>query len=149
MTVMDNTRPRTWEFTDVDTGQTRTITCTPWCNISHASDIAHPCLPSEISCISYDRANTAALPVACGHDAEDVYVMSALIEVDHFDPDPARRAPHAIVEIVQDHFTGALDPDGLQALIGLFEQRVAALRIRHAELVTARAEHQPQKEAQA
>lgn len=131
----------TWTATEIGTGQPLHFTCMTGCDTSHATDVDTPSFAPEVNCISHDRDNTGLLPVGCGDDADPGPVLSTIIQVDHFHPDPARRVPYAAVEVIEDHFIECRDPDGLAGLIDHFEQRVAAMRVRHAELVRTRNEY--------
>lgn len=131
---------RTRTFEDATTGQTRTFPCAPWCNDSHLGDTASPTNPVDVSCTNYDRANTKTLPVGDDGGLSGSTVLSTMIQVDHFHPDPANRIPHALVEIAEDQLTDPLDPNQLMAVIELFDERVTAMRARHAELLRIRAE---------
>ncbi|QUI32470.1 hypothetical protein H9W91_17575 [Streptomyces alfalfae] len=133
--------PRTWSTTDRDTGQPLNVTCMVGCNITHEPDLHTPGPAAEILCASYDQENTTELPVGCGADDTPSPVLSTQIQVQPFHPDPARRLPHAAVQVMEDHYIEDLDPDGLAAVIDHFEQRVAAMRVRHTELVRTRAEY--------
>lgn len=133
--------PRTWSTTDRDTGQPLNVTCMVGCNITHEPDLHAPGPAAEILCASYDQENTAELPVGCGADDTPGPVLSTQIQVQPFHPDPARRLPHASVQVMEDHYIEDLAPDDLAAVIDHFEQRVAAMRVRHTELVRTRAEY--------
>ncbi|MEU1497030.1 hypothetical protein [Streptomyces sp. NPDC005732] len=133
--------PPTQTAIDLETGDALLFTCMTGCNYPHASDEGTPGFADEVTCVNYDRKNQGVLPIGCGDDSTPGPVLSTLIQVDHFHPDPARRAPYAAVEVFEDHFLEYLDPDALAAVIDHFEERVAAMRVRHAELVRARAEY--------
>ncbi|MGW2226830.1 DUF6907 domain-containing protein [Streptomyces formicae] len=144
--------PHTWSFIDSDTGKLHAVTCMPGCNASHLGDVDTPNAPVDITCRAYDRSDMTGLPVYCNADEgepDPLPFLATVIQVDHFDEDPKLRVPHAVIEVTQDHFTDPLDPDEYQAFIDQLEQRVAAMRLRHAELVRIRAEHQCRTEAQA
>ncbi|MGW3651862.1 DUF6907 domain-containing protein [Streptomyces sp. NPDC000878] len=134
-----NEQPPTWTAPEIDTGASLPITCMVGCDHRHKGDAEIPNFAADLSCTNHDDENQTGLPVFCGDDSAPTAVLSTLIQVSPFHENPARRVPHAAVEVIGDHFLEDLDPDGLAAVIDHFEQRVAAMHVRHAELVRARA----------
>ncbi|MEF9903705.1 DUF6907 domain-containing protein [Streptomyces sp. P9-A2] len=133
--------PTTWTFTDRDTGAHRTVTCIAGCTTDHQHSIDNPVFSEDVYCWNTDSSEPRTLPVNETGTPEDLYVLSTVIACEPFSDKPARRIPHARVEILEDHFIEDLDPDGLQAVIGTVEQRLTAMRQRHAELIRIRNEH--------
>jgi hypothetical protein len=131
-----------WTIADQDTGLPLTVTCMAGCNTAHWERNRGVDRADEIHCTQYDRANTVYLPVSCGsNDGEDWNFLSVEITSRPVHPDPAKRIPVADVEVAEDHYITDLDPDGLAIVIDKIEQRVAAMHVRHAELVHARKEY--------
>lgn len=136
------TEPRTWTVADSDTGMPLNVTCMSGCSGFHLEAAAGTAPAHDISCTQYDQANTTELAIGCGSDdGQDWATLSVEIQSDPVHPDPAKRIPRAAVEVTEDHYIESLDPDGLAAVIDAIEQRVAAMRVRHTELVRIRAEY--------
>ncbi|MFD5572234.1 DUF6907 domain-containing protein [Streptomyces cadmiisoli] len=133
--------PPTWSFTDKDTGQPRTVTCLEGCTNSHDSDIETPTYPVDVYCWNTGNGSEATLPINTTGETEDYRILTTVITIDPFHDNPARNVPHAVVEVIDEHHIEDLDPDGLQAVIDTFEQRLVEMRRRHAELVRIRNEY--------
>lgn len=126
-------RPRTW-LREIITGGQIVESCPAFCVSSHThdgvgmlDDLVHAA--DEVSLV---------LP---GCD-ESSAILSARVQVDPYDTDPARNVPHILFESARDEVLGALSPEEFVAVIGrvrahldLLEQQVLA------QLVQARAEH--------
>lgn len=145
MTVLDDrptvpaVAPRQWAFVDKVTGKARIATCMPGCEADHSSDMQTPTFPEDIWCET--PGETVYMPVNTNGYAEDFRVLGVKLSMIPFSRVPAERVPHAVVEVVDDHWMEGLDPDGLATVISTLEQRVQALRSTHEQLVTIRAQH--------
>lgn len=136
------TEPRTWTVTDSKTGLPLNVTCMSGCDSLHVEMGIGSSAADDILCAQYDRANTIELPIGCGSTGgEDWATLSVEIKSDPVHPYPAKRIPHAAVEVTEDHYIEDLDPDGLAVVIDKLSQRLAGMRVRHAELIRIRAEH--------
>lgn len=133
--------PRTWTFTHHFSGQPVTVTCMLGCDGSHENDIATPTNPVDISCWSTDDVG-GDLPVDANTGTSQAYdILKSRIAVDPFSDSICERLPHAVVEILDEHYIAPLDPDALAGVIDLLAERVEALRKTHAQLVRTRAEY--------
>ncbi|MFF9324009.1 DUF6907 domain-containing protein [Streptomyces sp. NPDC014776] len=131
---------RTWTFTNRETGQATTVTCLPGCVLDHSRDIATPTHASDVYCRTEGDDSAATVPIDFNTGTpEAAQILTVWIESDPFSTDIARRLPHAVVEIIDEHYIAPLDPDALAELIALLTQRVAALRMAHLQLVGTRA----------
>lgn len=145
MTVLDDrpvvptSAPRQWAFVDKVTGKARIATCMPGCEADHSSDMQRPTFPEDIWCEIV--GNAVHLPVNTNGYAEDFRVLGVKLSMIPFSRVPAERVPHAVVEVVDDHWMEGLDPDGLATVISTLEQRIQALRSTHARLVAVRAQY--------
>ncbi|MEU1302822.1 DUF6907 domain-containing protein [Streptomyces shenzhenensis] len=135
-------QPRTWTIADSLTGMPLKGTCMSGCSGFHVEWGSGQADAKDFSCTQYDQANTTELPIGCGGDSgKDGPTLSVEIKSYPVHPDEAMRIPHAAVEVTEDHYIEDLDPNGLAAVIDKLEQRVAAMRVRHAELVRIRNEY--------
>jgi predicted GIY-YIG superfamily endonuclease len=134
------TDQRTWTFTNRVTGEPVTVTCMPGCAISHEGDIETPTNPVDIFCWTAADGDVT-LPIDTNGKPEDYGILTTRIEVEPFSPDIARRLPHAVVEVIDEHYIAGLDPDGLMSVIGMLARRLEAMLQTHAELVRIRAEY--------
>lgn len=142
--------PHSWTITGDGTGKPLTVTCMSGCNSLHMEDEAGTATAADVSCVQYDTANTTELAIGCGSQRPDDWAtLSVEIHSDPVHPDQARRMPHASIEVTEDHYIEDLDPDGLAVVIDKLDQRVAAMRVRHAELVRIRDEYVARSETQA
>jgi hypothetical protein len=137
--VADVDRPRQWAFVDKVTGKARIATCMPGCEADHSSDMQSPTFPEDIWCEVLGA--DVHMPVNTNGYAEDFRVLGVKLSMIPFSRVPAERVPHAVVEVVDDHWMEGLDPDGLATVISTLDQRVQALRVTHARLISIRAQH--------
>jgi len=135
--------PRTWSFTDRDTGEIHTVTCMDGCTNDHTSDSASPTAAEDVWCTTTGTDNY--LPVNSNGTPEEVRIMSAIVKVEPFSTSLAARLPHVAIEIVGDHWVEGLDPDALLGVIRFLDDRVNELVDVHAQLVQARAEYRGRK----
>lgn len=141
-----DTKPRTWTVANSVTGLPIHVTCMRGCIGFHPEEASGAGLPADISCVQYDQANTTELQIGCGAEHfGEVSTLSVEIKSNPVHPDPAKREPLAAIEVMEDHYIEDLDPDELAVVIDRLDQRVAAMRIRHAELVRIRAEYSRQQ----
>lgn len=134
--------PPTWTIADIDSGMPLNVTCMSGCIGFHPERSSGTSRAADVSCAQFDTANTVELQIGCGAEDFGRYsTLSVEIHSDPVHPDEAKRVPHAAIEVMEDHYIEDLDPDGLAVVIDAFEKRVAAMRIRHAELVRIRAEY--------
>jgi hypothetical protein len=129
---------RTWTFTDRTTGQPQMVTCLPGCVVDHAIDMATPTHPQDVWCMG-DPKNVY-LPINEGGSPEEFRVLGSYIRQEPFSRNWHERVPHAVVEVVDDHFIEGLDPDGLATVILTLESQLAVMRQVHAQLVELRAQ---------
>jgi hypothetical protein len=131
--------PRQWAFVDKVTGKARIATCMPGCEADHSQDMERPAHPEDIWCeiVGVD----VHMPVNTNGYAEQFRVLGVKLSMIPFSRRPAERVPHAVVELVDDHWMEGLDPDGLATAISTLDQRVQALRATHARLVAIRAQY--------
>jgi hypothetical protein len=128
--------PHTWTIADKDSGLPLHVTCMSGCNTLHAERAIGMSRATEVNCAQYDTANTVELQIGCGSENFGGYAtLSVEIHSDPVHPDPAKRMPLASIEVMEDHYIEDLDPNGLAVVIDKLEQRVAAMRVRHAALV--------------
>ncbi|WP_406457052.1 hypothetical protein OH768_24785 [Streptomyces sp. NBC_01622] len=141
--------PRSFTYTHYFTGEQATYTCTPWCYGGHTSDMASPTNPVDIVCWSPDDIG-GNLPVDANTGTSQTYdILKSRIAVEPFSDSICERLPHAVVEILDEHYIAPLDPDALAGVIDLLAERVEALRKTHAQLVRTRAEYIARGEATA
>lgn len=134
--------PRTWTIADKDSGMPLHVTCMSGCIGVHPEEASGISRASEVSCAQYDTANTMELQIGSGEENFGEYAtLSVEIHSDPVHPDPAKREPLAAVELMEDQYLEDLDPNALAAVIDKLDQRVAAMRLRHADLVRIRAEY--------
>lgn len=126
--------PRTWTFTD-PTGERTTVTCMPGCAEDHTAER----FAADICCYTSD-GQAAMLPIDNG-TVEDLRVLGVGIRCLPYDDSMGARLPHAVVEVVEDHYIENLDPDALALLIATLQGRLDALRAAHTLLVSVRSEH--------
>jgi len=133
--------PRTWTFTDKETGQPRNVVCLPGCTISHVADIETPSYPVDVFCWNQSDRAAVTLPIDTSGEPEEYRVLNAFIEANPFSAEISRRLPFAVIEVIDEHWITPLDPDGLQTVINLLAGQVEQLRRVHTELVRLRREH--------
>jgi hypothetical protein len=134
--------PHTWTAADRKTGMPLKVTCMSGCHGFHLEAAAGTATAEDVCCTQYDTANSTELQIGCGSDdGNDWATLSVEIHSDPVHPDEAKRVPLAAIEVTEDHYIEGLDPNGLAVVIDKLEQRVAAMRIRHAELVRIRTEY--------
>lgn len=135
-------KPHTWTIADSDSRMPLNITCMSGCNGIHPEEKTGIARATEVTCAQYDTANKVEMEIGYGDERFGGYAtLSVEIHSDPVHPDPAKRVPVAAVEVMEDEYIEDLDPDALADVINKFEQRVAAMRIRHTELVRTRAEY--------
>ncbi|MFK0151163.1 DUF6907 domain-containing protein [Streptomyces sp. NPDC090493] len=133
--------PRTWQYTNRFSGERGSVTCMTGCRFDHADDDT-PTAPEDIYCWSEPNRSDASVPVDPDKGRpENFSVLSGYIAVTPFGSQIAERLPHAVVEILDQHYVTPLDPDALASFIDLLASRVDGLRAVHAELVRTRAEY--------
>lgn len=131
--------PRTWTFINRHTGEPVTVTCMRGCTINHSHVIETPSFPEDIFC--WTTREDVTLPVNTGGAPEEFRILGTVLKVEPFSPILAQRLPYAVVEMVDDHFVEALDPDCLATVINTLAERLQTMRETHARLVTVRAEY--------
>lgn len=131
-------QPATWSFTNIETGETLAVTCMPGCESEHQAGTAQ--IPVDVWCQT-DRGGDVALPVDRTGTPEETRLLAASINALPFDAQMSRRLPHVNVEVIDGAWLTGLDPDALEDVIDTLEERVAALREAHAELLRVRAAH--------
>jgi len=135
--------PRTWPFTDRETGEIHLVTCMDGCTNNHTSHSTGPTFAGDIWCSTTGTDNY--LPVNSNGTPEEVRIMSAVMKVEHFSTSLAARLPHVAIEIIGDHWIEGLDPDALARVIDFLDDRLNELIDVHAQLVQARAEYRGRK----
>lgn len=131
----------TWSFTERDSGKPTTVTCLQGCTSDHTSDIETPSYTADIYCWNTDSNTPETLPIDGDGQVEEYRILNTVIAHEPFSDNRARRAPHAVVEVVDEHYIGDLDEHGLQGVIDTFERRLAVMRLRRAELARIRADY--------
>lgn len=116
-------------------------TCPKWCTDSHANDIE---VGQHIEDVHHGMAYVdMLLPV---FDAEEgtvaMPVLSARLNVDPYDSNPARNVPHITFEPWQDEVMECLTPDEFGAVIAKIREHCDRLDEVHTQLVQARADWQ-------
>jgi hypothetical protein len=133
---------RSWTVADEKTGMPLKGVCLAGCYGLHLELASGTADADDVVCINFDQANSTELPIGCGStDGQDWATLSVLIKSYPVHPNEGKRIPHAAVEVTEDHYIEDLDDDGLAIVIDKLQQRVDGMRIRHAELVRARAEY--------
>lgn len=133
---------RSWIVADSKTGMPLKGACLAGCHGLHFELSSGTADADDVVCVDFDQANSTELPIGCGSaDGQDWATLSVLIRSYPVHPDEEKRIPHAAVEVTEDHYIENLDDDGLAIVIDKLQQRVDAMRIRHAELVRARNEY--------
>lgn len=113
-------------------GGTMTIPEPSWCDHKHERD-AHP------TDVSHDSPEVSVhLPVQGGAVFE---LLAARITQSPFGG-PERMAPVALIDVIDGEFMEALDPEGLDRVIGQFQHYANELILMRERLVEARAEWQ-------
>ncbi|MFF1321474.1 DUF6907 domain-containing protein [Streptomyces chartreusis] len=134
--------PRQWTVADRLTGMPLKGTCLPGCHGLHFELNAGIADADDIQCVNFDQANSTELPIATGSaEDQDWATLSIQIQSNPVHPDEAKRIPLAAIEVTEDHFIEDLDPNALAVVIDKLDQRVAAMRIRHAEFTRIHNEH--------
>jgi hypothetical protein len=131
--------PRSWSFIDRETGERRSVTCMPGCQIDHASDMASPTFAGDIWCQAL--VDDLSLPINADGQPEEFRVLGMTLNVRPFDKQVAQRLPHVEIEMVDDHWIEGLDPDGFETVINSLQARLEKMREVHAALVRTRAEY--------
>lgn len=130
-------QPRTWSFIDRTTDKLQQVTCMPGCTNDHEDDRETPTHPHDIWCQT--DSSDVYLPITEGtHGVEEFRVLGAFVRQIPFSRYMHERVAHAQVEIVDDHFMQALDPDGLATVILSLEAQLRQFRNVHAQLVELR-----------
>ncbi|MER6431561.1 hypothetical protein ABT272_28100 [Streptomyces sp900105245] len=131
---------RAWSFTDRDTGKPRSVACLQGCTSDHVHDVATPTFAPDVYCWNTDSSAPETLPINGDGRVEDYRILNTVIACDPFSDNRMRRIPHAVVEIVDEHYIEDLDEHGLQDVIDTIERRLAAMRVRRDELARIRAD---------
>ncbi|MEE1763671.1 DUF6907 domain-containing protein [Streptomyces sp. SP18BB07] len=133
------TLPRTFTVTDKDTKEELTFTCMPGCTVVHeVIDCSRPVASDDVCCIG-DQNGQVSLPFEGVSAPKDAYVLRAYLRAAPFAKVMSERLPHVMFEVVEDEYVVGLDPDSLAVVIGVFEERLEALRCTYADLVQTRA----------
>lgn len=133
---------RSWIVADRKTGMPLKGACLAGCHGLHFELNGGTADADDVVCVDFDQANSTELPIGCGStDGQDWATLSVLIKSYPVHPDEEKRIPHAAVEVTEDHYIENLDDAGLAIVIDKLQQRVDAMRVRHAELVRARNEY--------
>lgn len=126
-------RPRTWRREIITGGQT-IETCASFCTALHAADRV-----GMLDDLVHAADEVSLVLPGCD---ESSAILSARVQVDPYDMDPARNVPHVLFESARDEVLGALSPEEFVAVLAevrahldLLEQTVLA------QLVQARAEY--------
>lgn len=134
--------PFTWTIADEDSGLPLHVTCMSGCQSLHTEKAFGMSRAADVNCAQYDTANPTELQIGCGGEDLDRHAtLSVEIHSDPVHPDPAKRVPLAAVELMEDKYIEDLDPNALGVVIDKLDNRVAAMRIRHAELIRIRDEY--------
>ena len=134
--------PRPWTIADSDSGMPLNVTCMSGCNTLHPEKSIGISRATEVNCAQYDTANSMELQIGSGDEEFGGYAtLSVEIHSDPVHPDPAKRVPLAAVEVMEDQYIEDLDPNALAIVIDKLQQRVTAMRVRHAELIRIRDEY--------
>lgn len=134
------TTPRAWSFTSSETGDEVAVTCMPGCTLNHKLDAETPTHPVDVYCWT-EAGGDVTLPIDTTGTPEEFRVLSSRIEVHPFARNLAHRLPFAVVEVIDEHWIGGLDPAALETVITTLAGRLNALRRTHAELVRVRADY--------
>ncbi|WP_215456625.1 hypothetical protein [Streptomyces sp. ATCC 21386] len=130
---------RTFTVTDKDTAEKLTFTCMPGCIVVHeVIDCSRPVAADDVCCIGDDNGQVS-LPFEGASAPKEAYVLRAFVRAAPFSKVMAERLPHVVFEVVEDEYVVGLDPDSLAVVIGVFEERLEALRCTYADLVQTRA----------
>ncbi|WP_333746167.1 DUF6907 domain-containing protein [Streptomyces sp. IBSBF 2950] len=130
---------RTFTITDKDTEQKLTFTCMPGCIVAHeVIDCSRPVASDDVCCMGDDNGKVS-LPFEGVSAPKDAHVLRAFLRAAPFSKVMAERLPHVVFEVVEDEYVLGLDPDSLAVVIGVFEERLEALRCTYADLVQTRA----------
>ncbi|MBP5915893.1 hypothetical protein PV381_21895 [Streptomyces scabiei] len=139
-TIETATTPRTFTITDKDTAEKLTFTCMPGCIVAHeVIDCSRPVASDDVCCMGDDNGRVS-LPFEGVSAPKEAYVLRAFVRAAPFSKVMAERLPHVVFEVVEDEYVVGLDPDSLAVVIGVFEERLEALRCTYADLVQTRAE---------
>lgn len=137
---------RSWVVADRKTGMPLKGVCLAGCHGLHFELGTGTADADDVVCVDYDRDNATELQIGCGSDqGQDWATLSVVIQSYPVHPDEEKRIPHAAIEVTEDHYIEGLDDDGLAIVISKLQQRVDAMRLRHAALVRARAEYAARK----
>jgi hypothetical protein len=134
--------PKTWTFTNFDTGWPVTVTCMAGCDSDHEAHTATPSMLVDVYCVA--EGADADVPFAVGSGADEVTQYLQLrpqLTVSPFADSMAERLPHVTVELFDNASIGNLDPDGLTLVTDALQKQVDQLRATHTALVAARAEY--------
>jgi hypothetical protein len=135
-------RTRTWTFRPPERLGLGVITevCPQFCRADHTHDMDGTTHPTDIWHQQVGPSMRLRLS-----ESEDEFeqwrVMEAQLTVRPYSPNPAEQVPHVDVEYVEGVWTGAMGPEQLADFIGQLDAHVDRLRIVHAQLVKALAEH--------
>ncbi|GGY27479.1 DUF6907 domain-containing protein [Streptomyces djakartensis] len=135
--------PRTWTFTNRETGEPTTVTCMLGCTLDHAQDIATPTHPEDISCqADGPELHLPVMGSLCESGrTENLSVLGFRLQVNPFAPTLAERLPHLLVEVVDEQWIEGLDPDTLAMVIGQLQSQLERLRVAQVQLGAARDEY--------
>ncbi|WP_030323162.1 DUF6907 domain-containing protein [Streptomyces flavochromogenes] len=131
------TAPRTWTFTDRDSGETLTFTCMAGCTDDHREIRDGVAVADDVWCLK--SLGELTLPINENGAPEELSVLRASMNVDPFDRRIAQRLPHIDLEVMDGAFIESLDPDGFATVINTLQGRLDEMRAMHADLVATRA----------
>ena len=134
--------PRTWTFTDRESGEQKTFTCMQGCVDRHDDIRGGVAVAEDVWCRRH--TNDVTLPINENGQPEELSVLRATMNVDPFDRRMAQRLPHIDLEIMDDAWLEGLDPDGFATVINTLQGRLEEMRAMHAELVVVRAAYMKQ-----
>lgn len=135
--------PRTWTFqppASLGIGPI-TTTCLSFCESDHGPDQAGCTHPSDVWHQAYGPSITLRLTEAEGK-FENWRVLEAYLNARPFSPIAAERAPHAAMQLSDNVWTDALDPQAFAEVIDKLAAHVDQLRVMHRQLVAAVAEYE-------
>ncbi|RSS53026.1 DUF6907 domain-containing protein [Streptomyces sp. WAC01280] len=129
--------PRTWTFTDRETGEEKTFTCMVGCTDDHSEIREGVAVADDVWCLK--SMGELTLPINEHGQPEELSVLRATMNVDPFDRRMAQRLPHIDLEVMDGAFIEGLDPDGFETVINSLQHRLDQLRAMRADLVATRA----------
>ncbi|MBZ3918170.1 DUF6907 domain-containing protein [Streptomyces acidiscabies] len=137
--------PRTMAFTDKVTGQKRPFVCLPGCDMDHRADTNTPTYAEDVYCnIPGGAGSLPLIGSLCDEGLREFTVLGWSINVDPYSTRLGRRMPHVNIEYIDEHYIEDLDPDSLETVIHVLQERVDSLRTAHTQLVALRAAYRNQ-----